>query len=196
MQRTLRIVLAVLLVSLVTPVIAAAQDTTVTVTQQAVPLLIVDGVVVGGPSSSSTRDWRLGSATQAIVRIPPTDIESVDVIKGAAAVELYGTRAAGGVIIIRTKGNAAANAKPMTDEQRLWTELFKQLRTVETPPETPKRQPLFVVDGIIIGRGVDMAGLDTTLKDRIDSISVLKGAAATAAYGPAGADGVIVIITK
>jgi TonB-dependent starch-binding outer membrane protein SusC len=36
-------------------------------------------------------------------RIRPDDIESIEVVKGAAAVRLYGSRAANGVILIRTK---------------------------------------------------------------------------------------------
>ena len=149
------------------------------------PLLIVDGVVVGGGAT----------AAEVITRLAPDAIESIEVIKGPAALELYGARATGGVIVMRTKANAAANATPLTEQQRQWTELLKQLRT-ETQPETPKPQPLFVIDGIIVGRGVDMQGLDTTLKDRIERIEVLKGAAAVNAYGPAAANGVIVITTK
>jgi len=51
------------------------------------PLYIVDGVVLG----SSISD------------INPSDIESVEVVKGAAASTLYGSRAAAGVISITTK---------------------------------------------------------------------------------------------
>jgi TonB-linked SusC/RagA family outer membrane protein len=51
------------------------------------PLYIVDGVVLG----SSISD------------INPADIESVEVVKGAAASTLYGSRAASGVIQITTK---------------------------------------------------------------------------------------------
>ena len=51
------------------------------------PLYIVDGVILG----SSLAD------------INPADIESVEVVKGAAASSLYGSRAAAGVIQITTK---------------------------------------------------------------------------------------------
>ncbi|MCC7195522.1 MAG: SusC/RagA family TonB-linked outer membrane protein [Gemmatimonadaceae bacterium] len=51
------------------------------------PLYIVDGVI----------------ATQGIGSIDPLDIESVEVIKGASASTLYGSRAASGVIQITTK---------------------------------------------------------------------------------------------
>jgi len=54
------------------------------------PLYIVDGVILG----SSTVD------------VESLDIESIEVVKGAAAASLYGSRAANGVINIRTKRGA------------------------------------------------------------------------------------------
>jgi outer membrane cobalamin receptor len=54
----------------------------------AAPLLIIDGVVV---------------SSDGMPRLDPQDIELVQVIKGAEARELFGERAAGGVIQIRRK---------------------------------------------------------------------------------------------
>jgi TonB-linked SusC/RagA family outer membrane protein len=54
------------------------------------PLYIVDGVILGGE----------------LVDVNALDIESVEVIKGAAAASLYGSRAANGVVQIRTKRGA------------------------------------------------------------------------------------------
>jgi TonB-linked SusC/RagA family outer membrane protein len=51
------------------------------------PLYVVDGVVLGA----------------SIADINPADIESVEIVKGAAAATLYGSRAASGVISIRTR---------------------------------------------------------------------------------------------
>lgn len=56
------------------------------------PLVIVDGVVLGAGGLDD---------------INPADIESVEVVKGAAASTLYGSRAAGGVIAITTRRGAA-----------------------------------------------------------------------------------------
>jgi TonB-linked SusC/RagA family outer membrane protein len=55
------------------------------------PLVVVDGVILGGQGIPSTTD------------IDSNDIESVEVIRGAAASSLYGSRAASGVISIKTK---------------------------------------------------------------------------------------------
>lgn len=60
------------------------------------PLIVVDGIITNGSMSD----------------INPLDIESVEVVKGAAAASLYGARAGNGVIQITTKSgsNLANNA--------------------------------------------------------------------------------------
>ncbi|MEJ7760331.1 MAG: SusC/RagA family TonB-linked outer membrane protein [Gemmatimonadaceae bacterium] len=59
------------------------------------PLIVVDGVILSQSFSGSTAD------------LESMDIESMEVIKGAAAASLYGSRAAAGVIQIRTKRGSA-----------------------------------------------------------------------------------------
>ena len=51
-------------------------------------------------------------------------------------------------------------------------------------------QPLYVIDGIVVG------GMGTLASEDIESLTVLKGAAATALYGSRAANGVIVITTR
>lgn len=55
------------------------------------PLIVVDGVILSQSFGASTAD------------LESMDIESMEVVKGAAAASLYGSRAAAGVIQIRTK---------------------------------------------------------------------------------------------
>lgn len=71
-----------------------------TITGNNSPLYIVDGVILGESS----------------VDVESLDIESIEVVKGAAAASLYGSRAANGVINIRTKrgGNIAENSTRVT----------------------------------------------------------------------------------
>lgn len=59
------------------------------------PLYIVDGVIVSDQGGNT--------AGGGLPDINPLDIESVEVVKGAAASSLYGARAGNGVITIRTK---------------------------------------------------------------------------------------------
>jgi TonB-linked SusC/RagA family outer membrane protein len=60
------------------------------------PLVVVDGVILGGSGAD-------GSGPPSTVDIDSEDIESIEVIRGAAASSLYGSRAASGVIAITTK---------------------------------------------------------------------------------------------
>ena len=60
------------------------------ITQDNSPLYVVDGFIV-----NSIRD------------IPPTDIESINVLKDAAATAIYGAQASNGVIVITTKNPVA-----------------------------------------------------------------------------------------
>jgi len=65
------------------------------------PLYIIDGVIV---SNSSTQLIDLGgSAQNRLVDINPNDIERIEIIKGAAAAAIYGSRASNGVVQIFTK---------------------------------------------------------------------------------------------
>ena len=59
-------------------------------------------------------------------------------------------------------------------------------------------QPLYVVDGIPLGSGknVTLGGISNIASQDIESMTVLKGAAATALYGSRAANGVVVITTK
>lgn len=122
-----------------------------TISGNADPLWVVDGVPLQKdiPSISSNQ-VKAGDFndifTNGISGINPNDIESVTVLKDASAAAIYGSRAAGGVIVVTTKrgsegkmrinysGNVSIVAKPsrnanlMTSaqklafEQELWDE--------------------------------------------------------------------------
>ncbi|MNU86904.1 Vitamin B12 transporter BtuB [compost metagenome] len=65
------------------------------------PLYIVDGVIV---NNSSAELLDLGGYSQnRLVDINPADIENIEIIKGAAAAAIYGSRASNGVVQITTK---------------------------------------------------------------------------------------------
>ena len=65
------------------------------------PLFVVDGVPVDNSTVESTGTPR--GMTNRIADINPNDIETMSVLKGAAATALYGVRAANGAVIITTK---------------------------------------------------------------------------------------------
>ncbi len=67
------------------------------------PLYVVDGVPVDNSFTGSTGLSSAVDYGSRINDINPEDIESLTVLKGAAATTLYGSRAASGVVIITTK---------------------------------------------------------------------------------------------
>lgn len=75
------------------------------------PLYIVDGVIVDN-SSAQLRDLGARSAVQnRLADINPADIERIEVIRGAAAAALYGSRANNGVVQIFTKRGSAGRPR-------------------------------------------------------------------------------------
>ena len=77
---------------------------TSTVLGDADPLYVVDGVVV---NNSSPELIRLGGGAQnRLGDLNPNDVERIEVVKGAAAAALYGSRANNGVVQIFTKRGA------------------------------------------------------------------------------------------
>ncbi len=75
-------------------------------TQSNQPLYVIDGVPMNNFSSSTTTSTASVDFGNAASDINPNDIESMSVLKGAAATSLYGSRAANGAIIITTKSGA------------------------------------------------------------------------------------------
>jgi TonB-linked SusC/RagA family outer membrane protein len=70
------------------------------------PLFIIDGVPVSNTSTDETTDGNQvdGVAQQSRLNdINPNDIADIQILKGVAATALWGTRAANGVVIIKTK---------------------------------------------------------------------------------------------
>jgi TonB-dependent starch-binding outer membrane protein SusC len=65
------------------------------------PLFVVDGV----PMTDDVRSTAQGAGTglNPLMNINPSDIESMTVLKDAAAVAIYGSRGSNGVVVIKTK---------------------------------------------------------------------------------------------
>ncbi len=79
------------------------------------PLIVVDGVPYSNNSVGSGDAFAGGGASgTGFANLDANDIASINVLKGAAAAVLYGSRAANGVILITTKsGTAKKGAKPL-----------------------------------------------------------------------------------
>jgi TonB-dependent SusC/RagA subfamily outer membrane receptor len=86
------------------------------------PLFIVDGVYIDNSQNSSGRSQANratgGSAASAqdnnanrLADLNPDDIENIEILKGASAAAIYGTRANAGVVIITTKRGKGGKTK-------------------------------------------------------------------------------------
>lgn len=80
------------------------------------PLIVIDGTPVNsgnlsGFNDGSTGSGYNGSGTNALSTLNSNDIESITVIKDAAAASLYGSRAANGVLVITTKSGSAGKTQ-------------------------------------------------------------------------------------
>jgi TonB-dependent starch-binding outer membrane protein SusC len=86
------------------------------------PLYIIDGVYIDNSSLSSGLNAVSAAAaggsasnqdnpTNRIADINPEDIANIEILKGASAAAIYGSRAAAGVIIITTKRGKAGETK-------------------------------------------------------------------------------------
>jgi TonB-linked SusC/RagA family outer membrane protein len=113
------------------------------------PLMVVDGVIQSQAFGAATAD------------LESMDIESVEVVKGAAAASLYGSRAANGVIQIRTRrgSDLTAGATRFTFRTEVGTnQLGKKIDWAQSH---------FYQVNPVTGAYINAAGRDTTRAGRI-----------------------------
>ncbi len=67
------------------------------------PLYVIDGFLQYNDNRLTNGGGVTGVSTNALSTINPSDIESIDILKDAAATAIYGSRGANGVVIITTK---------------------------------------------------------------------------------------------
>ncbi len=87
------------------------------------PLWIVDGIYIsnaeipgGSRFASGANSGSEEGASNRIADLNPEDIESIEVLKGASAAAIYGTRANAGVVIVTTKKGKSGKTKISVDQ--------------------------------------------------------------------------------
>ncbi|TDG35336.1 TonB family protein [Pedobacter changchengzhani] len=133
------------------------------------PLYIVDGVIAD---------------KDAVGKIGPASIKSIDVLKDKTATDLYGEKGKYGVILITTKKNTKSQ-----NTENFATALKNENLTVSSDDLPKSINAMFILDGKVISKA-EMENLDP---NTILSLNVLKGASAVAAYGKKGENGVVLI---
>lgn len=102
------------------------------------PLYVLDGVVMNSDNNSRVGGNGAVTNVNPLVSINPRDIQSVTVLKDAAAASLYGSRAANGVLVITTKQGQSGATKlnfsaeggllhNLTEEKTITNAEFKDL---------------------------------------------------------------------
>lgn len=159
----------------------AAGDTAVVQIGMAPSAVQLSAVVSVGYGEESRRDVSSAVATVSNEEIENTPIAGVDAAlqgKAAGVQIIQNAGNPGNGITVRIRGNASISAS---------------------------NQPLWVVDGIPLQRdsysqlgigGQDITGVTGLNPDEIESITVLKDAAAAAIYGSRGSNGVVMVTTK
>lgn len=82
------------------------------------PLYVVDGIQIntdlsasiGGSSNTGSAD-AIKTQNNPLAFLSPSDIQSIEILKDAAAAAIYGARAAGGVVLVTTKKGTAGKAR-------------------------------------------------------------------------------------
>ncbi len=95
------------------------------------PLIIMDGVPL-----QQGNDGQLYNPVNVLQDVNPNDIESVEVLKDASAAAIYGSRAAGGVILITTKKGRAGQTKINYDMFMGYNDPSNRMKVLGTPDYT------------------------------------------------------------
>ncbi|MBS1639678.1 MAG: SusC/RagA family TonB-linked outer membrane protein [Bacteroidetes bacterium] len=106
-------------------------------TRQNQPLFVIDGIIydnsttVTGNTGTDGLSRSNTTYSNRIMDINPEDVETLSVLKGAAAAALYGSRAADGVVIITTKKGAEGVVK-VSVNSKVSTSWANKLPEVQT----------------------------------------------------------------
>jgi iron complex outermembrane receptor protein len=90
------------------------------------PLVVIDGVILDDQSVTQSENGDAPDFGNILKDLNPDDIESLSVLKGGAVTALYGSRAANGVLLIKTKkGGAQKGLGVSFSETAMFTEAYK-----------------------------------------------------------------------
>ncbi|NIU79946.1 MAG: TonB-dependent receptor plug domain-containing protein, partial [Gammaproteobacteria bacterium] len=97
------------------------------------PLIIVDGVIMDNSSDQVLNFGYRSNPSNRLADLDPADIERIEIIKGAAAAALYGSRANNGVIQIFTKRGSAGEPQITVSTELRRSSLPDEIEFAMTP---------------------------------------------------------------
>lgn len=95
------------------------------------PLYVVDGIPINTGSYSQIGVG--GQQVNALADLNPADIESIEVLKDAAAAAIYGSRASNGVVLVTTKRGKAQKTQISLNTYRGNQEVWRQIDPATGP---------------------------------------------------------------
>lgn len=122
------------------------------------PLYIIDGVPVN--SDQDGMYSTLNNNQDPMAALNPNDIESVIVLKDAAATAIYGARAANGVIVISTKRGAAGRFNINLEIKQGWSEVANNNMKYANAAQT---MHMFAIGRVAAGLSTDYDSAVETL---------------------------------
>lgn len=108
---------------------------TSSITGGAEPLYIVDGVIVDNNADQQINFGYRSNPSNRLADLDPDDIERIEVLKGAAAAALWGSRANNGVIQIFTKRGRAGGTQITAASRLTYSDLERRIPFALTPKD-------------------------------------------------------------
>ncbi len=99
------------------------------------PLYVVDGIPLNTPNLNlNNGNANLGGlgTSNPLSMLNPNDIESIDILKDAAATAIYGSRGSNGVVLITTKSGKAGKVKVSVNLNQSFAKPLKQVDVLKS----------------------------------------------------------------
>ncbi len=132
------------------------------------PLYVIDGIPVTNGDFSANNT---GSGFNALSDLNPNDIESIQILKDAAAASIYGSRGANGVVLITTKKGSAGKTKFNVN---YYSGINQAANTMDL---ITAEQHLALRDSARAQRGLDPESADAVIYTPSNGASITRGMA-------------------
>lgn len=141
------------------------------------PLIIIDGVPFEAGNQARNQVTSAANNPTSISEdglsplnmIPPSEIESISVLKDADATSIYGSRGANGVILITTKKGKSGSTKFTLNTNTGWSKVSRTVKFLSGPQYLEMRREAFKNDSLVLsavpgnpGFAPDLTLWDTT----------------------------------
>ncbi|WEK20408.1 MAG: SusC/RagA family TonB-linked outer membrane protein [Candidatus Pedobacter colombiensis] len=133
------------------------------------PLYVIDGVPYFSDLSNGDIGNQLIGGAKPLNFIDPLSIESIDILKDAAATSIYGSRAANGAILITTKKGKAGASKIDLNLQQGIGQVSRKADLLNTQQYLAMRKEAFKNDGLPVPNSStipDPSNYDLTVYDQ------------------------------